>query len=396
MDQRAGRRVAVWLSRGAIALGALSAALGILAGLARMGWHIPLPHRAQLTVQHGPLLVVGFFVTLIGLERAVAVGRRFLFAAPIAGIVSALASVAGAPALIGRSLTLVALLCFTLTFGYLLVVARSVHHAVMFAGALSWFVSSCLLLAGATVPDLVPWWLTGFVLIITGERLELARALRPDRRIRLWFAASVLLLLGATGLESFVPGVGARLRGLAFLSLALWLLRFDVARRGLRQHGVHRFSAVCLLHGYLWLAVAGLLTLVFGHERSGFRYDAQIHALALGFVFSQVFAHAFIIFPAVTGLRLAYRRFAYAAPAVLGGSLLLRLAGDLVADAVLRRAGGLGNALALVVFLIAIATGVRRTQRAHSPRPPGSGRLATHPLGRTGDGGEDSDARLPR
>jgi hypothetical protein len=396
MDQRSRRRFVVWLSRGAIAFGALAAALGILAGLARMGWHIPLPHRVQLTVQHGPLLVVGFFVTLIGLERAVAVGRRFLFAAPLAALAASLASLAGAPPLIARLLMLVAFLAFTLTFGYLLAVARTVHHAVMFAGALSWLVSGFLLSAGVGIPALVPWWLTGFVLIITGERLELARALRPDRWIRTWFVVSVSLLLGGTVLETFAATPGARLRGLALLSLALWLLRFDVARRGLRQHGLHRFSAVCLLHGSFWLAVAGLLALAFGHQRSGFRYDAQIHALALGFVFSQVFAHAFIIFPAVTGLRLVYRRFAYAAPAVLGASLSLRLAGDLVADAALRRTGGLGNALALVAFALSIAAGVSRTQRAHSPSPLVSGRLATHVLGRVGDGGEDPDARLPR
>ncbi|MCX7624556.1 MAG: hypothetical protein RMK01_12150 [Thermomicrobium sp.] len=359
MERRAGPGVVVWLSRGAIACGALSAALGVLAGLARMGWHIPLPHRAQLTVLHGPLLVIGFFVTLIGLERAVAVGRRFMFAVPIAGIVAALVSVSGALALLGRLLALVASLAFLLTFGYLLAIARSVHHAVMFVGAFSWFVSGVRSLTGAAVPVLVPWWLTGFVLIITGERLELARALRPDQRIRAWFVVSVALLFGAPALESLVPAAGARLRGLALLSLALWLLRFDVARWGLHQHGLHRFSAVCLVHGYVWLAVAGLLMLLFGHQQSGFRYDAQIHAL--GFVFSQVFAHAYIIFPAVTGLRLPYRRGAYLAPAVLGASLLVRLAGDLVADAALRRVGGLGNAVALVVFVASIGAGIARS-----------------------------------
>ncbi len=395
---RAGssRRSSVRLYRGLLLAGAVVALLGILAGLARLGWNLPLPHRAQLTVQHGPLLVLGFFVTLIALERAVAVGRRFVLLAPSGALAGTLARMLGAPLLVSDGLNLLALSVFAATFWLLLWKARTVHHFVMFAGALAWLVSGILLSTGQPLSTVTPWWLTGFVLIITGERLELARVLRPDRRVRAWFFASVSLLSGATVLELAWPDTGARLRGLAFLLLSVWLLRYDVARRTLRQPGMHRYSAVCLLHGYLWLALAGLLAVALGHRTSGFGYDAQVHAVALGFVFSQVFAHAPIILPAVAGIRLAFHRLAYAAPVLLGLSLSTRVLGDLTHDTLLRRAGGLGNALALAVFALSTAAGVWLARRNRSPHVPPSVRLASRAARGQGDGGEVSDAFVSR
>lgn len=390
------QRLPQWVPRLALAVGALLAALGVLTGLTRMGWNIPLPHRARLTVEHGPLLVVGFFVTLIGLERAVAVGRRFMLLGPVAALASTVGLVLAAPPLAVDSLLLLAYLGFAATFGYLLWVARTAHHTVMFAGALAWLASGLLWIMGFSLPTIVPWWITGFVLIITGERLELARALRPDRPTRIWFFTAITLLLIATGIELAFPEVGARLRGFALLLLAAWLLRCDVARRGLRQHGVLCYSAVCLLHGYAWLAVGGLLALAYGHQQSGFLYDAEIHAVLLGFVFSQVFAHAPIILPAVAGLRLAFRWFAYGAPLALGLSLTVRLAGDLLAHWELRRLGGLGNALSLALFAVTTVLAALLAQRDVSPDRSISARLALQSAGAGGEQGGNDDARLSR
>ncbi len=394
---RAGSsRRSVRVYRGLLLAGASVALVGILAGLARLGWNLPLPHRAQLTVQHGPLLVLGLFVTLIALERAVAVGWRFVLLAPSGALAGVLARLLGAPPLVSDGLTLLALSVFTATFGRLLWKARTVHHLVMFAGALAWLVSGILLATGQPLSTVTPWWLTGFVLIITGERLELARVLRPDWRVRAWFFVSVSLLTVATVLELTLPSTGARLRGVAFLLLGAWLLRYDVARRTLRQPGVHRYSAVCLLHGYLWLALAGLLAVTLGHRTSGFGYDAQVHAVALGFVFSQVFAHAPIILPAVAAVRLAFHHLAYAAPVLLGLSLSTRVLGDLAHDTLLRRAGGLGNALALAAFALSTAASVWLARRNRSSPVPPSVRLAARAARGQGDGGEVSDAFVSR
>ena len=49
-----------------LVLGFVSLISGVLAGLARLGWDVPLP-PAQLLLLHGPLMVSGFLGTVIGL-----------------------------------------------------------------------------------------------------------------------------------------------------------------------------------------------------------------------------------------------------------------------------------------------------------------------------------------
>ena len=89
--------------------------------------------------------------------------------------------------------------------------------------------------------------------------------------------------------------------GLALLLIALWLLRFDIARKTVRRTGLTRFIALNLLIGYVWLVVSGLLMLIFGQQAAGPVYDAQLHTLFLGFVFGMIFGHTPVIFPAVWG-----------------------------------------------------------------------------------------------
>lgn len=57
-----------------MAIGMVSMALGTWLGLVRLGWNLRLPSPDSL-ILHGPLMVCGFLGTLIGLERAVALGR---------------------------------------------------------------------------------------------------------------------------------------------------------------------------------------------------------------------------------------------------------------------------------------------------------------------------------
>ena len=87
-------------------------------------------------------------------------------------------------------------------------------------------------------------------------------------------------------------------------------------------------------------------------------YDAALHALALGFVFSMVFGHAPIIFPAVLRVAVPYHPWFYVPLALLHGSLLVRLAGDAMGDFAWTRAGGLGNAVALLAFIVSTASAV--------------------------------------
>ena len=155
-----------------------------------------------------------------------------------------------------------------------------------------------------------------------------------------------------------------RLAGVALVALAVWLGLFDIARRTVRAAGVTRFVAVALLSGYVWLGLAGLLALRFGDVAAGPRYDAVLHAVFVGFVFSMIFGHAPIVFPAVLGLAVPYGARFYVHLAALHASLALRIAGDLAAWSSGRQWGALLNALAVVLFVVNTAYGVLAARRA--------------------------------
>ena len=79
-----------------LAAGFVALALGVGAGLARMGWAFPLPDPG-LIAWHGPLMVAGFFGTVISLERAVALSARWAYAAPLAAALGTLTLIAALP-----------------------------------------------------------------------------------------------------------------------------------------------------------------------------------------------------------------------------------------------------------------------------------------------------------
>ena len=139
--------------------------------------------------------------------------------------------------------------------------------------------------------------------------------------------------------------------GAGLVLLVVWLLRYDIARRTVRMAGLPRFTAVCLLSGYVWLALAGAGAALLPEPTGGFIYDAVTHAVFLGFVFAMVLGHAPIILPAVARVAVPFRRSFYAPLVLLHASLLLRVVGDLLALDAARRWGGLGGAAAILAFL---------------------------------------------
>jgi hypothetical protein len=80
----------------------------------------------------------------------------------------------------------------------------------------------------------------------------------------------------------------------------------------------------------------------------------------LGFVFSMVFGHAPIIFPAVLRVAVPYHPLFYAPLLLLHLSLALRLAGDAAGAFEWRSAGGLLNAVALAAFILNTVAAVIR------------------------------------
>jgi hypothetical protein len=288
---------------------------------------------------HGALMVSAFFGTVIGLERAVALGRKWAYGTPLA------AGLGGLLLLFHQivpGLALLVLASTVLLAASLAVMARqrSLETATLAAGAAAWLLGNAFF-AGA-LPGTY-WWIAFFALTIGGERLELSRYLRRPGWAHRAFAAIAGALL--------VAPLWPRALGAVLVLLALWLFAFDLARVTVRQAGLTRYVAVCLLAGYVWLALGGAALAL------DVSADAALHAIFVGFVFSMVFGHAPVILPAVLRVRFPYSPWLYLPLGVLHGSLAVRAFASTTA-------GAWGNAAAIALF---IATAVALVARRALP-----------------------------
>ncbi len=354
-----------------LGLAFLSLLLGIWSGLVRVGW--PWPSLTpDFWAAHGPLMVSGFVGTLIAVERAAAIGRPWGFAAPALTALGAVGLLLPVPLWLGPLLIVAGSAVLAALFAVVLRRQPNPATAAMLLGAVAWFVGNALWLAsypGLAIDPVVLWWMAFLVLIIAGERLELSHVLRLPRGVNVAF-----LLLA----DGFVVGAawaaldldaGNVLAGVALLGLSAWLLRFDIARIQIRQSGLGRFIAAALLPGYAWLGLGGLFVALSVLAPFPLVYDAMLHAVFLGFVISMIFAHAPIIFPAVLGLPLPYRRWLYGHLVLLHAGLVLRVFGDLTTSGTLRMWGALFNGAALVWFLLdtGLAVGIGRRETRSVP-----------------------------
>ena len=334
--------------------------LGILGGLQRFGWltQYPLPLSGTVA-RHGPLLVMGFFGTLISLERAVAMGRSWMFVVPfLHALAGWVLLFTGDTPFWARGLMVLAGVSFLALAAAMWHHDRQFHTRVMAVGIVTWTVASILWALRMPMDTVVLWWQAFFVLTIAGERLELGRLTGAAQRFGRWFALAVGVYMLGLLLQGLYPGARV-LVALGMAATALWLLRFDVAWVGLRRPGLSRFIAISLLSSYVWLLVAaGLDFIPLG--RGG--YDAQLHSVFMGFVFSMVFGHAPIIFPALLGLPLSFHPLLYLPLALLHATVALRVAGGFLNVFSWRALGGLGNGLALLLYaLIMVGLRVRET-----------------------------------
>ena len=334
-------------------LSMLALLFGLWAGLLRMGWGWPVLNPMQ-PMSHGPLMVSGFFGTLIALERAVALNRRWAYLGPLCSGVGGVLLLLGVKGVFPPLLLALGGLGLSLVCLWMWRQHPALHAAIIALGALCWLAGSLQWLLGSAVYQVVLWWSAFFVFTIAGERLELSRVRRLGRSSqRLLAVIAAGIRLGLVWLRVDLIW-GERIVGLGYLGLAAWLLVHDLARFTVRQSGLTRFIAVCLLSGFVWLAVGGLLSLRYAGYSAGPVYDAKLHAVFVGFVISMVFGHAPIIFPAVLGAPIAYRSYYYIPLVLLHLSLILRLAGDFGGWVVVRQWGGLINALAILLYLLLI------------------------------------------
>lgn len=342
----------------------LALLLAAWAGLLRIGWTLP-PFPAA---EHGTLMISGFLGTLIALERAVALSAAFkrgglAYAAPLFSALGAVALVVGAPRVV--SVSLITLASFGLMSIFLVLICKqpALFTATMALGAACWLIGNVLWLMGQPIYQLIEWWIAFLVLTIAGERLELSRILRHSRASQNLFIGILAIYSSGLLLTTFLSPFGTLLIGISLMALGLWLFRYDIARRTVKQTGLTRYIAVCLLAGYGWLIVGGALRIGFGMQIAGLAYDAELHSILIGFVFSMILGHAPIILPAVLQVTMPYRRWFYLPLILLHGSLVLRISGDLGTMFGLRQWGGMLNVIAILMFLAITMTVIYRANR---------------------------------
>ncbi len=352
-----------------ILLAFASLALGVCSGLARLGWAFA-PSVAGLAGLHGPLMVSGFFGTVIALERAVAIGRRWSYLGPLAAGLGAALAIAGAPPTAAALLVTAGSVVLCIGSFAIFRRQRELFTLTIALGSLCWVLGNLLWLVGLPPYAPVPFWMSFLVLTIAGERLELSRLLPPSAVAKRVFACLLAVLLAGCGLSIFAWGTGTLVFAAGLLVLALWLLKQDIARRTVRAQGLTRYIAVCLLSGYFWLALGGIAVLREGGlGYGGTGYDAALHAVLLGFVFSMVFGHAPIILPAVLRVAVPYGAYFYLPLALLHASLALRIGGDCLELASWRAWGGALNGFALAAFVLGMIAAVVRAKRSAEPAP---------------------------
>jgi len=349
----------------------LIAVLSLLAamwgGLIRVGWAWN-PLQTGFIVRHGALMVSGFLGTVIGVERAVALNRRWTFAAPVLAALGALAALVGLPFGVASIFLVLAGVGLVAVFALIVKMETAGYTVTMAIGAAMWLVGNMLIWLGQPVYAAVGWWIGFLLLTVAGERLELGRILRHSQRvISLFFGATGIFTAGLI-IGMFNAGVGGRIAGVGMVLLALWLSKFDVARYTIKKEGVSKFIAACLLAGYFWLTVSGALWAVHGAVVAGLIYDAVLHAFFIGFIISMIFGHAPIILPAVLGKQVDFSNRFYWHWGLLHLSLALRVAGDLLVQSELRKWGALLNVIAILLFFANTVIAVR--QSATPPKSP--------------------------
>jgi hypothetical protein len=331
---------------------------GLLAGLRRIGWSLPLTPGA---VHHGALMIGGFLCTLISLEKTIPLKRKILFIIPVLNALTLLIIVpgwyyAGVGCMIAGAAGIILLFSF-----YFLSQPNDPSNQVMLAGSVLLLIGNILFAVHRFYPVAVMWWI-GFVLfVITGERLELSKFLpvsTNSKRLLLMF-----LFLFPLGLVLPQHGIGKYFSGVALVGISIWLLKHDVIRIGLWKEGLVKFSAMALLLGNIALLLDGILLVLSGEQV--YTYDSFVHTFFIGYVMTMIFAHGPIILPGVLGISIKpYHPLLYLWLFLLFVSLCLRLFANVILDTELRKLGGLLSALCIVLYFLTMLTQLIRLRHA--------------------------------
>ncbi|MDJ0316808.1 MULTISPECIES: hypothetical protein [Arthrobacter] len=338
--------------------------IGLNAGLQLLGADAPLKIDRFPQV-HGMLLVLSFVGTVIALERSVALNKAWGYAAPALLGIAGLLLISPIELWIGKVVLLAGTMVMTLV--YIPLWRRQYDNVVLIQilGAVAAVAAAALWLRVPGIMHLLPFLITYVVLTIAGERLELARIGIASPRAEPLLLAGAFALLAATTATLLWPAAGYPLYGVLLLALVGWLTGYDAARKTIRSQGLPRYIAACLLAGYLWLAVAGVVLALHDGPLTGAAYDVAVHSVFLGFTISMIMAHAPVILPAVLRKPLPYTSGFWLPAGLLHISLALRLGlGD---GAGLNGAwvtGGVLNVISILLFAVMAIWQATHAQKA--------------------------------
>lgn len=330
-----------------IVLAMISLLAGLLTGMLRIGWTLPV---YALAGNHGAIMVGGFLGTLITLERAIVLKSNWAYAVPLISGLSMVAFFTGQDRwahilLIAASAGLVVI--------YLAAInqKKGLYIEYLLLGAICWLAGNVLLLRTGFYPSVFPWWMIFVLATIVGERLELTRFLPVTKFQKQVLSAFLLVVLA--GVMMPFHGVGRWMAGGGMLFVALWLIKFDVARVLLKKRGHFLYTGVALISGYCWLMVAGILVLV--SSTMGYAYDALLHAFFLGFTFSMIFAHGPIIFPGILGTAVRpFHNILFVWLGLLNLSLIVRILSDFGMWPELRMWTAILSGISIIFFLVTL------------------------------------------
>ncbi len=322
--------------------------LALWSAVGRVGWQIPIP---VIAAKHGYLMVSGLLGTLISLERTLILKKIWWLIIPILSALSVVLVLAG-QSRFGFFLQIVSsfLLCVLYTkqwYQY-----KEVFLLGLLLGSASWMISGIVLFIGNGFPGASIWYILFLLFTIASERLELSKFIYTPR-----WAQNLLLVLFA--LLIFVQCIpfhwgSNHVSGVLIAGIGFWLIQFDIVKINLKKQGFFFYTGSTLIAGYIWLMLSGVLMAI--PLSTFYHYDAVLHSFFIGFVFSMLFAHSPIIFPAL--LKITERPFTkfFYMPIVLTHFLLLvRLYADYSGNWNLRKWVGLLQVAVFVIFFMMMA-----------------------------------------
>ncbi len=336
----------------------LSLIAGLLAGLYRIGWDIPV---STLSGAHGLIMAGGFLGTVICFEKTFPTGKLYYLIFPATSGISIIFLIVGNMEA-ALWLQLFASLGLVISYFWWIRQTREPFYRIMMMGALGWVVATAGLIGGRSIILMVPWWMMFILFTIIGERIELSRFLPTKKYVTGIIYLS--LFTYAAGLF-FRDDYGVYVSAAALIVIPVILLKFDIIKVTITKSGQYKYIAILLLTGYIWMLLTGVF--MFAGNFINNSYDIITHSFFLGFTFTMIFAHGPIILPGFMKQPITiFTNSLYYWFALFQVSLIVRIVSDMLQMMELRKFAGLANAVFILMFFINIIYNAKKALKASS------------------------------